>query len=195
MTDRNGGWIQTYTGLQFWPLDARPSEIQIEDIAHALATTTRYGGHTLGYYSVAQHSVLVSQACKPEHALWGLLHDAAEAYLGDVVRPVKHGPGMEPFRQFEDALMTMICTRFGLSYWEPDSVKWADAALLATEKRDLLRKMQEPMGEVEWLHGAPSSQALSTTIVPWEWREAEQEFLARFEELWRARIGLFRVDI
>src|SRR4051812_30250690 len=86
-SERVGNWMQTFTGRQFWPVDPRADEIAIEDIARALAMTCRFGGHVRFHYSVAQHSFLVSLVCSPEHALWGLLHDASEAYLGDVVWP------------------------------------------------------------------------------------------------------------
>ena len=81
---RNGSWLQTYTGIQFWPLDPRPEEIDIQDIAHALSLLCRFNGHCQRFYSVAEHSVHVSTILAPEFGLWGLLHDAAEAYLSDI---------------------------------------------------------------------------------------------------------------
>src|SRR5579885_2784587 len=86
---RHGDWIQTYCGVAFYPLDPRPEEILIEDIAHALSMLCRFTGHVKRFYSVAQHCVYVSHRCDPKDALWGLLHDAAEAYLNDISRPVK----------------------------------------------------------------------------------------------------------
>src|SRR5579862_5085028 len=88
-------WIQTYTGRKFWPLDPRSWDVCLEDVAHALAVKCRYGGHCRGFYSVAQHSVLVSQLLAEWKAdiwtvRWGLLHDANEAYSADVVRPIKN---------------------------------------------------------------------------------------------------------
>jgi hypothetical protein len=180
---REGGWIQTFTGGRIYPMDARLEELNVKDIAHALANTCRYGGHCIHYYSVAQHSVLVSHACKSQHALTGLMHDAAEAYLGDMPRPIKHGPGMGAFRSAERALERLIAARFGLVFPFPNDVVWADSALLATEKRDLLRKLQ--VGEVEWLHGASSAQPLSTHITAWSPLDAEAAFLDRYRELTR----------
>lgn len=86
-------WMQTYTGRVFWPLEPRPEDVDIVDIAHALANLCRYGGHSKVFYSVAHHSVLVSQIVPPADALWGLMHDSAEAYVIDLIRPIKHSEG------------------------------------------------------------------------------------------------------
>src|ERR1035441_7448066 len=92
------GFIGTFSGLRFWPLDPDPDKILIEDIAHALAHQCRFGGHASKFYSVAEHSVHVSKLCAPKDALWGLLHDASEAYCGAVWAPARatgqrHGGG------------------------------------------------------------------------------------------------------
>ena len=87
--DSLDGFIGTFSGLRFWPLAPNLEKILVEDIAHALAHQCRFGGHASRFYSVAEHSVHVSQLCLPEHALWGLLHDASEAYLVDLPRPLK----------------------------------------------------------------------------------------------------------
>src|SRR5690349_636686 len=110
-----GSWMQTFTGRQFYPLDPRLDEIDPLDIAHALSMICRYGGHTKHFYSVAEHCLLMSHAVAPEYALWALLHDATEAYVGDMVRPLKHH--MPDYRQIEDNLMEVIAERFGLSGW------------------------------------------------------------------------------
>ena len=83
---RKGDWMQTHSGIQFWPLDPRPEDILIEDIAHALSNQCRFAGHCCFHYSVAQHSVLVSENVPAQDAMWGLLHDAGEAYLVDLPR-------------------------------------------------------------------------------------------------------------
>lgn len=91
---RGAAWILTSTGRQFWPLQPRADEICIEDIAHHLSMQCRFTGATRFHYSVAQHSVLVSQlAPDGENPLWGLLHDAAEAYLVDVATRLLVGDG------------------------------------------------------------------------------------------------------
>jgi 5'-deoxynucleotidase YfbR-like HD superfamily hydrolase len=132
-----GSWMQTFTGRQFFPLDPRPEEIDPADIAHALSLICRYGGHTKRFYSVAEHCWLMSYAVPEEHALWALLHDATEAYVGDMVRPLKHH--MPEYRAVEDRVMAAIAERFNLSTWAmPDEVKDADNRILLDERAALL---------------------------------------------------------
>ena len=88
-TEDRGVAMSLADGSVFFPLDPRPEEIGIENIAHALAMSCRYGGHSLDYYSVAQHSVLVSRLVSRSDALCALLHDATEAFIGDLIRPMK----------------------------------------------------------------------------------------------------------
>ena len=135
---RRGDFIQLRSGRAFWPLDPRSDEIEIDDIAHALANLCRFTGHTREFYSVAQHSVHVSEAVPPEHALWGLLHDASEAYLIDLARPVKRLPELAAYRDAEAAVMRAVCERFGLPLEEPAAVRVADRQMLRTEQRDLM---------------------------------------------------------
>jgi hypothetical protein len=132
---RRGDWIQTYSGIQFWPLDPREEDILIEDIAHALSMQCRFGGHCHRFYSVAEHCCHVSDRC-PEFPLWGLLHDAAEAYLTDVIRPIK--PYLTEYKGIEDHLMYHIANRFGLEHDMPYNVKVADLRILTTEVGQLL---------------------------------------------------------
>jgi len=80
---REGNWFQTYTGKQFYPLDPRPEDIDLDDIVHHLSHLCRFNGGTREFYSVAQHSVIVADALPDDFKLWGLLHDAAESFLAD----------------------------------------------------------------------------------------------------------------
>lgn len=143
---RIGDWIQTFTGKQFWPLDPSEDEISIYDIAHSLSMQCRFNGHCNRFYSVAEHCVRVSVECPPEDALWGLLHDASEAYLSDIPRPLKRLTEFVKYRESEFFLQSVIYARFGLRGPEPAVVKRMDNVLLATEKRDL---MSEPPEEWE----------------------------------------------
>ena len=170
---RKGDWIQTYTGQAFWPLDPRPSEVHIADIAHSLANQCRFAGHSLTYFSVAQHSVLVSDNLPPELAKWGLLHDASEAYLVDVPRPVKRS--IQGYNEIEEQVMAAIAMQIGLSWPMPELVHVVDAEALATERRDLMAPcerrwacMPEPWPEI---------------IAPLGQVEAELLFLKRAHDL------------
>src|SRR3990167_7144636 len=107
-------WIQTYTGKRFNLLDPDIDSIDIEDIAHALSMQCRYTGHTLVFYSVAEHSVHVSRITDSSDSLWGLLHDASEAYLGDVASPLKHSGLMQGYIALEERVQAAICQKFGL---------------------------------------------------------------------------------
>lgn len=140
MSDRRGDWMQTYSGGCFWVADPRPEEVYLEDIAHALSVMCRFGGHCREFYSVAQHSCLVAQLCG-EFALWGLLHDAAEAYLCDLPRPTKvclRSAGQLLYDEMDAAISNCIYTKFGLRGEIPAVVKHADMVMLATERRDLM---------------------------------------------------------
>lgn len=112
---RRGDWLQTHTGVHFYPLDPRPEEIDITDIAHSLALQCRWAGHVKQHYSVAEHCVRVSRIVPKEDALWALLHDAAEAYLIDLPRPLKNLPEFSIYRMAENMIMTAVISRFELS--------------------------------------------------------------------------------
>lgn len=175
-SDRHGDWGSTFTGKKFWPVDPRPEDIDIVDIAHALSNLCRFGGHCREFYSVAQHSVLLSYICEPKDALWGLLHDASEAYVVDIPRPLKYSPGMEGYKVIEKRMMRAVCEAFGLSYDSPESVNIADEVLIATEARDLMPEHNVK----EWTFTHP---ALEEQIIPWSPSESKQKFLDRFYEL------------
>jgi hypothetical protein len=172
---RLGDWLQTYTGRAFWPLDPDPAEIDIIDIAHALSMLCRYGGHAREFYSVAQHSVLMSWKVAPENALWALLHDASEGYLVDLPRPLKHF--LPDYKRFERRLMIAICLRFGLDLTEPDEVKAADNRILVDERAVLLGEPPLP-----W-HSVENVDPLGVEIQPWAPVVAKEKFLARFTAL------------
>lgn len=186
MTDssRIGDWIQTFTRRRFWPLDPRPADFSIEDIAHALSNLCRFTGHCRWFYSVAQHSVLVAQAVEATDVvdrrllLTALLHDAAEAYIGDINRPLKRQEDMTAYRAIEARIEAALAERFDLIHPMPDEVKFADNRLLVTEARDLLG------GSVPgWRHTPAEFPPLSFVIEPWSPKRAKSKFLDMFEEL------------
>lgn len=172
-------YFRTYTGKHVHALSPSPEEIDIEDVAHSLSQMCRFLGHTDGFYSVAQHSVLVSELVPREDALWGLLHDASEAYLCDLPAPIKGDPEMSFYRIAEDRLMLAICERFGLAPEMPKSVAGADKLALATEFRDVTT-----VEDADWIAAECGVQPIADyTIFPWPSLVAEDRFLRRFWEL------------
>jgi hypothetical protein len=174
------GWIQTFTGRKFFPLAPRVDDIDIHDIAHALANCCRFTGHCRSFYSVAQHSVLASVLVETVNAsapsqlqLWALMHDASEAYLCDLASPVKRQ--INGYADAEAALMKLIAKRFGLPWPMPAAVKTVDRRLVVTEKRDLFGV---PPGSWQ-IRGRPFRRKIDS----WAPLEAEETFLSRFREL------------
>jgi len=171
-TDR-GNWFQTYTGIAFYHQDPRPAEICFEDIAHALARECRFNGHVHRFYSVAQHCVHVSRLVPQEFALQGLLHDATEAYVGDMVRPLK--AALPEYRAIEQRIWNAIANKFGVPVVMAPEVKHADLVALATERRDLMGPRPMP-----WDVDKPMIQPDGLTIVPLNPASAELDFRERF---------------
>lgn len=170
-----GEFMQTFSGEPFYPLSATEDDIQIVDIAHALGMVCRYAGHVRKFYSVAEHCVLLSHTVDPEHALWALLHDAAEAYVGDMVRPLKHH--MPAYQAAEDRLIEVISTKFGLPGEMPRQVHEHDTRIVLDEKEQLMAPSREPWGLLEGF------TPLGVTIAAWDPHKAGEEYLARFHSL------------
>ena len=173
-------WIETFTGHKFEPLNPRAEALCLVDIAHALSMKARFTGHCLEFYSVAQHSIAVSNYCENPHL--GLMHDAAEAYLPDIARPLK------PYYPFhissERAIMRVILQWCGLIHaggnfmeWNlPADIKTADLRMLATERRDVMQS------SYAWpaLEGVePYAREIRCS----SWQVAKKHFIARFNEL------------
>lgn len=167
--------ILTVEGNYFDFLYPETSPFSIDAVAHALSNICRFGGHTLAFYSVAQHSVLVSRVVPEEHAMAGLLHDASEAFVGDVVTPLKML--LSEYRAIEERVEKVILSKFGI-IGIPECVKYADLVALRTEQRDLL-----PMHATErWgltAHIAPLRKRIAA-LAP---KEAKVLFLARYREI------------
>lgn len=168
-----GGWMQTYTGGVFWPLKPEQSDIRFEDISSALSKMCRYGGHCTRFYSVAEHCVHVASVVSDKHKLTALLHDASEAYLSDVIRPVK--PFLQNYYEIEDRLMKAIADRFGITWPLPDEVKRADNAILADERKQNMAFMDVP-AEM-WGDVLPP---LGVTLQFWNPHEAQYQFSTAF---------------
>lgn len=168
------GQIVTYTGRIIRPLDPDPDKLNIVDIAHALSNNCRFTGHVRTFYSVAEHSVRVAKILPARHKLWGLMHDASEAYLSDIARPIKMTPTFGAvYKEVEANLMEAIIQAFMLNPIMPKQVKVADNVLLAAEQRDLMPRWRRHEGEFEY----------PETIVPWSPYTAKARFLNLYEEL------------
>lgn len=169
--------FRTFTGRFFCPLDPNPADICITDIAHSLSLLCRFNGHCPWFYSVAEHSLCVSQFCAPADALSGLLHDASEAYLSDLIRPVKRSDLLFPYRRAEQKLQLMIAAKFGLPPALPPSVRRADKLMLGIESYQFF-------GAV--CHDADVDPKICKEFVillSMSPTQAERQFLARFHEL------------
>jgi uncharacterized protein len=176
---REGDWSQTYCGIAFWPHDPRPEDVDIRDIAHALSLMCRFGGHSRCFYSVAEHSIRVAALCSQKNKLAALLHDAAEAYLVDLPRPIKYSGAMGfEYRKMEVGINIIIHQKFNIvpSVSAKKEIDLADDILLATEARDLLGPHPIP-----W---AALPEPLKETIQPWGTPgQAEFCFLDAFRRL------------
>jgi hypothetical protein len=174
------GKIHTYTGLWVDPLALTPDDVDIYDIAHALSNTCRFSGHCLHFYSVAQHCVLMSRSAQSPHKLWCLLHDAGEAYLCDVPRPLKHRPEFLFFCQAEERLLDIIGGALGLGPRHVDALEYWDRVMLNTEQRDLMPDTGDP-----WY---ADIDPLIHRIEPWTPEYAKRAFLRQWEDLkWPTR--------
>ncbi len=179
-------WIMTASGRPFWPLEPRLEDITIADIAHHLSNLCRFTGAVRLFYSVAQHSVEVSMSIAPllvtgRHrtaALYGLLHDASEAYLMDIPRPLKHDAQFSAYRAAEARLQRVIYAAFDLDPDdEPAELKLTDRRMLRTEQRDLM----PPPGPGERRDDVEPFAFHLTE--PWSPARARWKFMERFHEI------------
>jgi hypothetical protein len=177
---RAGDWIITASGKRFYPLDPRPEDISLDDIATALSKLCRWGGHLNidGIFSVAQHCVLVALNCPHRFRAQALLHDAHEAYLVDVPRPIKRY--LVNYEIFAARLDACIGDRFCVELCDlPREVDEADDRGLATERRDLLVPWPCEPGEPQGSLVKPWPARIS----PWEPAEARRNFLGLAHKL------------
>jgi len=178
----NATWITTTSGKRWQLLEPRPELVDFYDIAESLAKIPRFLGHTPGQvYSVAQHCCYVCDRLTLDAKPWGLLHDAAEAYLNDIPKPLKiamrilSAPMADPYSVIEKRTEAAIFAAAGLGPLEgriAQQVKDADIRAYATEVRDLI-----PEGPHR--HDADGITPYRTPIAPWPWPRAADEFLSR----------------
>ncbi len=166
--------MQTYTGRVIHPRLFHADDINIIDIAHALAFQCRYAGHCHCFYSVAEHSVLVSILVPSRYALWGLLHDAAEAYIADIPRAWKNK--LMDYVELQEEIMRKISKKFLDETEEPPVVKEVDRNICKNEMHYLFNDhifTERPYYNIE--------------IHCWKPEKAFLNFLARFNRLWDTR--------
>lgn len=168
--------MQTHSGLLLDPAQLEPRDLRLEDIAHALALTNRYGGHSPFPWSVAQHSLLVAALLPEEQALWGLLHDAAEAYVGDMIAPLK--VRLAPYRSIDDHVMRQVATAYNLPWPAPPEVHEADLTVGAAE----CRAFGIPIN-----NGREAADVPQLPIFEQPWRSVKLAFCAEFQRLVHGR--------
>jgi hypothetical protein len=165
--------IVTFTGKRVWPLDPREEDIDIRDIAHSLAHSCRFTGHVRDFYSVGQHCLLAADKATQPNKLTALLHDASEAYLSDIARPVKRQDGFKFYKEIEAKLEAVIATKFRMVYPPPPEIKEIDSRLLLTEQRDLM----PPSSKEGWPKGLrPYDQTIKSAGSKY----VERKFLEQF---------------
>jgi len=175
MTDERQALITTFSGKMVDPFNPDPEQICLSDIAQSLSLQVRFCGHINDFLSVAQHCVMVSDMCETELGKkWGLLHDASEAYISDVPRPLKQHLSL--FREVEERLFRAIAERFKLDYPMPDEVAFYDYVSLHMESRDFMPNgacVPKPEGY----------EVPSTRLAVWEPKDAKERFRQKCWEL------------
>ena len=175
----SNGFIETFTGKQFFFNAPTEDAIDIIDIAHSLSMQCRYSGHTKHFYSVAEHCCLLHDwyldyhgvnYMSEKYAFECLMHDAGEAYLTDVPRPIKYC--LPEYLEFEKKIEAVISKKFDLTHPIPDNVKLADASILMDERAQAMSDSGH-----DWnLNLTP----LGITLQFWGPKVAEREFLKRY---------------
>jgi len=167
--------MTTFTGKRVKLLSPSVDDIDIQDIAHALSHLCRFTGHCARFYSVAEHCWAASHLVEREFALEALLHDAAEAYINDLSRPLKHLPSMSEYLVIEQRFEAAIAVKLGLPATMSPAVKVTDNRLVVTEARQLLRDhrwTEDLLGYAGWC------------VEGLDPRAAKAAFLFRFKELY-----------
>lgn len=171
---KDGAWIQTYTGAKFNVFDPEISAVNILDIAHALSMCTRFNGHLSSYYSVAEHSVLMSRMVGKDDQLAALLHDAAEAYLSDVPRPIKYM--LPAVKELDQKVSACILEKYGVDNI-PAYIHDLDRSMCLTEAK------ASGMNTDEWTEGHEQYGIVEVRLFYWNWKTARAMFLNRFDYL------------
>lgn len=187
-TKRNGAYIETFTGKKFYLFDEiRDEDIDWNDIAHALSMQCRYNGHCNRFYSVAEHSVIMSHILPKEFALYALLHDGSEAYLSDIPSPFK--PYLLNYKELELKVQTRIYEVAGLNPVEPQEVREVDRAMLLLEAEHLLHSRGKDWDTYEEIRAHYDKRMTKKSWMVWCWtpERAREKWLKRFYQLMEER--------
>jgi hypothetical protein len=176
--DRKGDWMQTHTGGQFWPLDPRIEDINILDISASLSKINRYAGHTLDFYSVAEHCVLITRKMRLlgyDQAICreALMHDASEAYIGDIPRPIK--PYLKNYAEIENGIMQKIAEKYDFAWPCSKFVKLFDTRILNDEREQAMEIEPEPWPQTD------KTMKLNVKLEFWLPPAANHEFMIEAE--------------
>jgi 5'-deoxynucleotidase YfbR-like HD superfamily hydrolase len=171
-----GNWLQTFTGQRFYAANPEIKDIDIEDIAHALSMICRFGGHCMRFYSVAEHSYWMAKQASRPNKLWALLHDATEAYMVDLPRPIKEI--LPDYKIAETNLMKKICERFELPQEMPAEIKKLDNAILRSEFEENMTFVPDDLPF--------TSYSMNVNFQYWEPQKAEEKFLEMFFSIYKA---------
>ena len=174
LTTPSNPFITLANGKPFYFLNPKPSDFNIENIAHSLSMLCRFVAQSDRFYTISQHCCLVSDILPDELKLEGLLHDSVESTMGDLPSALKKI--MPTYKEIEFAAETAMASRFKLVFPFPPEIKLADTQLLATEMRDFL-----PGSTWETIPTTP----LKERIEPWSIERSKTEFLSRFFKLER----------
>lgn len=141
--EHKGDWMETHTGLRFYPIDPTPDQFDPLDVAHALSQSCRYGGHTKRFYSVAEHACILAdyaqrQGFSPQDQWTILHHDDAEAYICDLPRPVKHQ--MPAYKEAEALVESVLFDVFHVEYPFPVFLKGMDNMIIADERAQVMNR-------------------------------------------------------
>ena len=187
MTNRKGNPVGTYSGRMFYPLDPRPEDVYLTDIAHSLSLQCRYAGHCKWHYSVAEHSILVARLVRylggsPAEQLMAYLHDSAEAYVMDLPRPLKQMKEFVFYNEIEKKIFETIIEKYRMPFTLlPKIVEKADDMMLATEAPQIMSGTENWTFNAEpWVVDGRRLPLLG--LLP---GEACSEFMAGFYLLWR----------
>ena len=188
MATNNNTWIQTHTGLALDLIEPTPDMISILDIASGLAGKSRFSGQMrerYWFYTVAEHCILVSNHVPEEYAMWGLLHDAAEAYIGDIPRPARSL--LTGFDEMEERIMRAVRTKFDMEGYMPREVKEVDDAALMSERSLLMAEPPKSWGDYLENDVVPLDIGKGDICLYSTKELASHAFLNRFYEILHAR--------